>query len=103
MLNLAMLCALNRSSELAVHVRGAIKNGVSKKEMSEVFVQVCVYAGMPAGMEGTKVAMRVWKEMEEKGEVDAEGNFLEVPGAEAGVGSGVSTPGLKAGYAFYMP
>jgi 4-carboxymuconolactone decarboxylase len=122
MLNLAMLCALNRGSELAVHVRGAVRNGVTKKEMSEVFVQVCVYCGMPAGMEGVKVAMRIFKEMEMRGEVDAEGRLVDNDGktatatatataaatttatAEAlGGESVVSTPGSRAGYAYYMP
>lgn len=60
MLNLAMLCALNRPAELAIHVRGAMTNGVTEVEMSEVFLQVSIYCGMPAGIEGMKVAQRVF-------------------------------------------
>lgn len=59
MLNLAMLCALNRPAELAIHVRGAITNGVTETELSEVFLQVATYCGMPAGIEGLKVAKGV--------------------------------------------
>ena len=50
MLNIAMLCALNRIHELAVHVRGAVTNGVSEEEIREVLLQVAVYCGMPAGL-----------------------------------------------------
>ena len=50
MLNIAMLCALNRMAELGVHVRGAVRNGVSEEEIREVLLQVAVYAGMPAGL-----------------------------------------------------
>lgn len=64
LINLAMLCALNRPAELAVHVRGALTNGVTKKEMSELFLQVCTYCGMPAGIEGMKVAQQVFKDLE---------------------------------------
>src|SRR6185436_17609752 len=48
-INLAMLSALNRPHEIKVHVRGAIANGISKDEIREVFLQVAVYCGVPAG------------------------------------------------------
>ena len=50
MLNIAMLCALNRMTELAVHVRGAVRNGCTEEEIREVLLQVAVYVGMPAGL-----------------------------------------------------
>ena len=59
-----MLCALNRSTELAVHVRGALANGSSEVEIREVILQAACYCGAPAGVEGTKVAEKVlieWK------------------------------------------
>ncbi|GAB7348997.1 hypothetical protein MBLNU459_g7975t1 [Dothideomycetes sp. NU459] len=68
LLNIAMLCALNRSAELGVHTRGALSNGASEVEIREVILQAACYCGMPAGIEGTKVAERVineWKK--EKG------------------------------------
>lgn len=64
LLNLAMLCALNRSTELAVHTRGALNNGASEVEIRETLLQAACYCGMPAGVEGFKVAERVineWK------------------------------------------
>ena len=59
MLNMAMLCALNRGLELAVHVRGALNNGASEVEIREVLLQVSIYCGMPAGLEGFKIAEKV--------------------------------------------
>jgi 4-carboxymuconolactone decarboxylase len=48
LLNLGMLCALNRSAELGVHVRGALRNGLSEEEIREALLQVGVYVGLPA-------------------------------------------------------
>lgn len=63
MLNIAMLCALNRGPELAVHVRGALNNGASEVEIREVLLQVSIYCGMPAGLEGFKIAEKVIQEV----------------------------------------
>lgn len=56
LLNIAMLCALNRSAELAVHVRGAVNNGATEVEIRETIMQAAIYAGFPSGLEGTRVA-----------------------------------------------
>jgi len=63
MLNIAMLCALNRGTELGVHVRGALNNGVSELEIREVLIQVAGYCGMPAALEGGRIAERVINEV----------------------------------------
>ncbi|MGH3165221.1 MAG: 4-carboxymuconolactone decarboxylase [Trebonia sp.] len=65
LLNLAMLTALNRSHELAVHVRGAINNGVTVAEIQETLLQAAVYVGAPAALESFRVAEQVLKEMEQ--------------------------------------
>lgn len=62
LLNLAMLTALNRGHELAVHVRGAITNGCTKDENRETLLQAAVYCGMPAGLESFRVAEGVLEE-----------------------------------------
>ena len=54
-LNLAMLAALNRPHELALHVRGALQNGVSPAEIHEVVLQVAVYCGVPAAIDMQRV------------------------------------------------
>ena len=62
-LNLAMLCALNRPHELKLHVRGAINNGLTKEEIKEVFLQVAIYCGVPAAIDGFCVAKETFKEL----------------------------------------
>ena len=62
LINLAMMTALNRPFELALHVRGALNNGVSRDEIREVFLQCAVYAGVPAALESFKVAESVFAE-----------------------------------------
>ncbi|UEA61709.1 carboxymuconolactone decarboxylase family protein [Gordonia otitidis] len=56
LLNLAMLTALNRSHELAVHVRGAVTNGCSDAEIQEVLIQAAIYVGVPAALESFRIA-----------------------------------------------
>ena len=63
-LNIGMLCALNRPEELAGHIRGAVNNGLTKVEIRECLLQVAVYVGMPAGLGAFKVARQVFDEME---------------------------------------
>ena len=62
MLNLAMLTALNRPHELKMHVRGALRNGVSKDEIREVLLQATIYAGVPAGVDAFRVAREALNE-----------------------------------------
>ncbi len=40
MLNLAMIAALNRPHELKLHVGGALRNGVTREEIREVFAEL---------------------------------------------------------------
>jgi 4-carboxymuconolactone decarboxylase len=62
MLNLAMLTALNKPHELKLHVRGALKNGVTREEISEIFLHAAVYAGVPAAVDAFRTAREVLKE-----------------------------------------
>ena len=63
-LNLAMLCALNRPHELKMHIKAALKNGVTKAEIREVFLQVAIYAGIPAGVDSFRIAREAFAEVE---------------------------------------
>ncbi|GCE44360.1 4-carboxymuconolactone decarboxylase [Rhodococcus wratislaviensis] len=63
LLNLAMLTALNRSHELAVHVRGAVTNGCTDQEIQEVLIQAAVYVGVPAALESFRVAEATLNEL----------------------------------------
>ena len=64
MLNLAMISILNRPHELRVHIKGALVNGVSKDEIREVFMQVAIYAGVPAGVDSFRIAREVFTELD---------------------------------------
>ena len=63
-LNLAMLCALNRPHELKTHVRGALTNGATREEIREVFMQVAIYCGVPAGVDAFRNAREVFAELD---------------------------------------
>ena len=68
LLNLAMLTALNRPHEFAVHVRGALRNGCTVAEIQEVLLQTAAYCGAPAALESFRNAERVIQEvMQEAG------------------------------------
>jgi 4-carboxymuconolactone decarboxylase len=47
-ITLMALVALNREHELAMHIRGALRNGLSREEIGEVLLQSAIYCGVPA-------------------------------------------------------
>lgn len=63
-LNLAMLTAMSQHHELGVHVRGALRNGVTKDEIRAVLMQAAIYCGMPAGLAAFRVASEAIKAYE---------------------------------------
>lgn len=63
MITLAMLAALQHENELAMHVRAALRNGLSPEQIQEVLLQVAVYAGVPAANRAFAVAQRVLSEL----------------------------------------
>ena len=63
MITLAALAALGQEAELALHIRGAVRNGLSAEQITEVLLQVAVYAGVPAANSAFAVAQRVLAEM----------------------------------------
>ena len=58
-ITLAVLTALGREQELAMHVRAARTNGLTPEEISEVLLHTAVYAGVPASNAAFAVAQRV--------------------------------------------
>ncbi|MEB3067927.1 carboxymuconolactone decarboxylase family protein [[Mycobacterium] vasticus] len=64
MLNLAMIAVLNRPNELRTHVKGALTNGVTRDEIREVFLQVAIYAGVPAAVDSFRIAREAFVEYE---------------------------------------
>ena len=64
MLTIAMLAALGKVDELAMHIRATRNTGVTQAEVREVLLQVLVYAGAPAANSAFAAAKRVYKELE---------------------------------------
>jgi 4-carboxymuconolactone decarboxylase len=59
MITIAVLAALGRDEELAMHIRAALRNGVTPPEISEVLLHLAVYAGVPASNRAFAVAASV--------------------------------------------
>jgi 4-carboxymuconolactone decarboxylase len=55
----AMLIALNRPEELALHLRGALRNGVTRDELKEILLHAAVYCGVPAANSAFRLASEV--------------------------------------------
>jgi 4-carboxymuconolactone decarboxylase len=66
MLNIVMIAALNRMHEWELHLRGAIRNGVTREELKALITHLTIYCGIPAGVECHRIANRVFAELEEK-------------------------------------
>jgi 4-carboxymuconolactone decarboxylase len=66
MLNLAMISALNRPHELKMHVKGALVNGVTRDEIREIFMQVAIYCGVPAGVDSFRIAREAFAEIDKE-------------------------------------
>ena len=58
-ITLTALVALGHLEELELHVRAAIRNGLTEQEIGEVFLQSAVYCGVPAANSAFAVARRV--------------------------------------------
>ena len=64
-ITVAMTVALNRPNQLALHLRGALRNGVTVVELREVLLQTAVYCGIPAALTAFKVAEEVLGDVKE--------------------------------------
>jgi 4-carboxymuconolactone decarboxylase len=59
LITIAMLVGLNRTEELKLHLRGAIKNGATREEIKEVLLQAAIYCGVPAANSAFQTAEEV--------------------------------------------
>ncbi|MEM5420812.1 MULTISPECIES: 4-carboxymuconolactone decarboxylase [Paraburkholderia] len=64
LLTIAMMVALNRSEELALHLRAARNNGVTRDEIKEVLLQTAIYCGVPAANSAFHLADRIFREQD---------------------------------------
>jgi 4-carboxymuconolactone decarboxylase len=78
MITLAALVALRQSDELAMHVRAALRNGLTWDQISEILLHLSVYAGVPSANHAYKIAQAVLAEEDtvpaNEHEVAAEGD-----------------------------
>ncbi|HWL48124.1 MAG TPA: carboxymuconolactone decarboxylase family protein [Sphingomonadaceae bacterium] len=65
LLNMGILCALNRPHELKLHVKAAITNGLTRDEIREALLQAAVYCGIPAGLDSVRVAREAFAELDQ--------------------------------------
>jgi 4-carboxymuconolactone decarboxylase len=65
MITVAMLVALNRTQELKLHLRAALRIGLTKDQIQEVLLQTAVYCGVPAANAAFHAAEEVFAEKEE--------------------------------------
>jgi 3-oxoadipate enol-lactonase/4-carboxymuconolactone decarboxylase len=62
-ITLAVLTALGRENEIAMHVRGALRNGMTPEEIGEVLLHTAIYAGVPAANAAYAIAQRTIDEL----------------------------------------
>jgi 4-carboxymuconolactone decarboxylase len=65
LLTIAMMVALNRGEELALHLRAAKNNGVTRDEIKEVLMQTAIYCGVPAANSAFHLAERIFRDEDE--------------------------------------
>jgi 4-carboxymuconolactone decarboxylase len=61
-LTISLLAALGHWDELGMHVRAAVRNGLSREDIAEVFLHTSVYAGVPVANHALAVAWRALDE-----------------------------------------
>ncbi|HEX3543824.1 MAG TPA: 4-carboxymuconolactone decarboxylase [Candidatus Acidoferrum sp.] len=62
LITVAMLVALNREEELRLHLRAAIRNGVTQEEIRETLLQSAIYCGVPAANSAFRAAQEIFSE-----------------------------------------
>src|SRR5450755_3870117 len=73
MITITALAALRQEEELALHLRAALRNGLTEAQIQEVLLQVAIYAGVPAANRAFAIAQRVLGEVSgQPGEVSGQ-------------------------------
>jgi 4-carboxymuconolactone decarboxylase len=58
-ITLSVLTSLGRENEIAMHVRAALRNGLTPAEIGEIFIHTAIYAGVPAANSAFAIAQEV--------------------------------------------
>lgn len=64
LLTIAILAALGKETELAMHIRATQNTGVTPEQIKEVFHQVAIYAGVPAANSAFGIAKKIYAELD---------------------------------------
>src|SRR6202012_2196964 len=67
MVTLAVLATLQHEGELAMHVKAALRNGLTPDQIGEVLLHTSIYAGVPTGNRAFAIAQRALDEAREEG------------------------------------
>jgi 4-carboxymuconolactone decarboxylase len=65
-ITLAILTALRAESEIALHIRAAIRNGLTRDEIAEVLLHSAVYAGVPAANAAMAIASKTLESIDDE-------------------------------------
>ena len=63
LITLSVLVALRADDEIALHLRGAINNGLTPDEIMAMLIHASVYAGVPSSLTGVRIAKKVYSEL----------------------------------------
>ena len=63
LITLSVLVALRAEDEIALHLRGAINNGLTPDEIMAMLIHASVYAGVPSSLTGVRIAKKVFSEL----------------------------------------
>jgi 4-carboxymuconolactone decarboxylase len=66
LLNLGMLTALGQPTELRLHIRAALRNGLTRTEIAEALLHTAVYCGIPKCSEARRAMLEVFAEIDER-------------------------------------
>jgi 4-carboxymuconolactone decarboxylase len=66
LLTIAMMAALGKEHELAMHIRATQNTGVTPDEVKEVLLQVAIYAGIPAANTAMAIAKQIYTELDKE-------------------------------------
>lgn len=64
LLTIALMVALNRADELRMHIKAAVKNGVSREQIKEVLLHCAIYCGVPAANHAFHIATDLFREID---------------------------------------
>ena len=64
LLNLGMLTALGAPQELRLHIRGALRNGLTRTEIAEALLHTAVYCGIPRCTEARRAMLEVFADVD---------------------------------------